>query len=135
LEEIVNHPLSRRTAVGFGVATLTTTAGHAALIGGGDSSAINSPEAVVAWISQTRAALPDLRFSIEVGPIVDGDHIALRWRAQGTYSGGMPGATAPIGTPVDFTGTDTLRVQHGRLAEYWVNTDVHVLFAQLQVTA
>jgi hypothetical protein len=52
-----------------------------------------------------------------------------------TTAPGMPGATAPIGTRVDFTGTDTLRVQHGRLAEYWVNSDVHVLLAQLQVTA
>ena len=78
---------------------------------------------------------PDLRFTVQVGPIVDGDRIALRWRAVGSYAGGMPGAAAPIGTPVDFTGTDLLRVRRGRIAEYWVNTDVHVLLAQLQVTA
>lgn len=108
---------------------------HAALMDGGDGSAINSPEALVAWIAQTRAALPDLRFTIEVGPIVSGDQIALRWRARGSYAGGWPGAAAPIGTRVDFTGTDLLRVRHDRLAEYWVNTDVHVLLAQLQVTA
>jgi predicted ester cyclase len=108
---------------------------HAALMDGGDGSAINTPAALVGWIAQTRAALPDLRFTIQVGPIIDGDRIALRWRARGTYSGGMPGAAAPIGTRVDFTGTDLLRVRHGRLAEYWVNTDVHVLLAQLQVAA
>lgn len=108
---------------------------HAALMDGGDGSAINSPQALVAWISQTRAALPDLRFTIQVGPIIDGDRIALRWRAQGSYAGGMPGAGAPVGTRVDFTGTDLLRIRHGRIAEYWVNTDVHVLLAQLQVTA
>lgn len=70
-----------------------------------------------------------------MGPIIDGDLIALRWRAQGSYAGGFPGAAAPAGTPADFTGTDLLRVQDGQLAEYWVNSDVHVLLAQLQVTA
>lgn len=41
----------------------------------------------------------------------------------------------PIGTPVAFTGTDVLRIADGRLAEYWVNSDIHVLLADLQVSA
>ncbi|GAA2493778.1 ester cyclase [Winogradskya humida] len=105
---------------------------HAAMMDGGDGSAVNSPEALVAWIAQTRAALPDLTFAIEVGPIADTDRIALRWRAQGSYAGGMPGANAPVGTKVDFTGTDILRTDNDRIAEYWVNTDIHVLLTQLQ---
>ena len=108
---------------------------HAALMGGGDSGTIDSPEALVGWVTQIRTALPDLRFTVEVGPIVDGDLIALRWRAEGSYAGGMPGAAAPAGTPVDFTGSDLLRVHEGQVAEYWVNSDVHLLFARLQVTA
>ena len=108
---------------------------HAALMGGGDPSTIDSPGALVGWIAQTRAALPDLRFTMEVGPVTEGDLIALRWRARGSCAGGLPGAAAPAGTPVDFTGTDLLRVHDGQLAEYWVNSDVHVLLAQLQVTA
>ncbi len=107
---------------------------HAAMLGGGDGSAVDSPQALVAWIRQTRHFIPDLRFSIEVGPLADGDHLAVRWRARGTYAGGMPGAEAPAGATVDFTGTDTLRVDDGRLAEYWVNSDVLVLLTQLQAT-
>lgn len=106
---------------------------HAALLDGGDGSAVRDPAGLLAWIHQLRAALPDLHFRIEVGPIVDGDRIAVRWRADATYGGGFPGAAAPVGTRVCFTGTDLLRVEDGRLAEYWLNSDMHVLFAQLQL--
>jgi predicted ester cyclase len=108
---------------------------HAAMLDGGDGSAVNTPAALVDWIAMTRSAIPDLVFAVEVGPLVDGDHIALRWRAVGTYAGGMPGATAPAGTPIAFTGTDLLRVEHGRFAEYWLNSDTLQLVTQLRVTA
>jgi predicted ester cyclase len=108
---------------------------HAALMDGGDSSALTGPRALVGWIAQTRAAFSDLRFAVQVGPIADGDHLALRWTAEGAYAGGFPGARAPVGTPVAFTGTDVLRIADGRLAEYWVNSDIHVLLADLRVSA
>ena len=81
---------------------------HAAMMDGGDGGSVDSAASLVAWIAQTRAAVPDLIFTTQVGPIVDGDHLALRWRAVGTYAGGLPGAGAPVGTRVDFTGTDLL---------------------------
>jgi predicted ester cyclase len=108
---------------------------HAAMMDGGDGSAVNTPQALVAWIAQTRTIVPDLDFSIQVGPIVDADRIALRWRAEGSYAGGLPGAAAPAGTRVDFTGTDILRVADGLLAEYWLNSDTLQLMTQLQVSA
>jgi len=105
---------------------------HAALMDGGDGSAVTGPDALAAWIGQTRAAFNDFAFAVEVGPIEQNDLIALRWKAQGTYAGGFPGAAAEPGTPIAFTGTDTLRVVDGRIAEYWVNSDIHVLLAQLK---
>jgi predicted ester cyclase len=108
---------------------------HAALMDGGDGSAVDSPQALVSWIAQIRAIVPDLTFSIQVGPIVDADRIALRWRAEGSYAGGLPGAGAPSGTKVDFTGTDLLRAADGRLAEYWLNSDTLLLLTQLQAIA
>lgn len=105
---------------------------HAAMMDGGDGSAVDSPQALVSWIAQTRAVVPDLTFVIQVDPIVDADRIALRWQAKGSYAGGMPGAEAPAGTNVDFTGTDILRVADGQLAEYWVNSDTLQLLTQLQ---
>jgi hypothetical protein len=105
---------------------------HAALVGGGDMSDLKGPDGLTGWISQIRAAC-DVTYAVQVGPITQGDMLAVRWTCTGTYRGGFPGATAEIGTPIDFTGTDVLRIADGRLAEYWVNSDMHVLLAQLKV--
>ena len=107
---------------------------HAAMMDGGDGSAVKGPDGLAEWIGQTRAAFTDLTFAIEVGPIIQDDHVALRWTVSGTYGGGFPGAAAEPGTPVAFTGADLLRVADGRFAEYWVNSDIHLLLAQLRVT-
>jgi len=46
----------------------------------------------------------------------------------------MPAATAAPGSQVDFTGTGIFRIGNGLLAEYWLNSDVHVMAAQLGMT-
>ncbi|CAM5700774.1 Gamma-aminobutyraldehyde dehydrogenase [Streptomyces glaucescens] len=43
---------------------------------------------------------------------------------RSAYAGGVPGATAPVGTKVSFSGNDILRVRDGRFVEYWTCTDV-----------
>ena len=108
---------------------------HAAMMDGGGGENLKGRDGLVGWIQQMRAAIPDLRFTIEVGPIAQDEYVSLRWAANGTYGGGFPGAAAPAGTPVSITGTDTLRIEDGRFAEYWLNSDVHILLAQLQVKA
>jgi predicted ester cyclase len=108
---------------------------HAALLDGGDGSAVKGPEGLVAMVQQIRAAFPDLRFSVQVGPIIDGHQMVVRWTATGTYGGGFPGASAKPGTVVTFTGTDILRIKNGRFVEYWLNADTLLLVTQLQVTA
>jgi SnoaL-like polyketide cyclase len=72
---------------------------HAALIDGSPSSALRGPDGLAAMIAQIRAAFPDLTFTTEVGPLRDGDFLIGRWRADGHYAGGFPGATAAAGTP------------------------------------
>jgi predicted ester cyclase len=108
---------------------------HAALLGDASDTTITGPAGLAAWTGQTRAAFSELTFTIEVGPIAQDDLIALRWVARGTYGGGFPGAAAEIGTPIEFTGADFLRLVNGRIDEYWVNSDIHVLLAQLKVGA
>ncbi|QUQ71923.1 ester cyclase [Kutzneria sp. CA-103260] len=103
---------------------------HAALMDGGS---VDGPDGLVEWIKQTRAPFSELEFAVEVGPIEDGQYIVVRWLATGVYGGGFPGATAPAGAPISFTGTDILRVHDGLIAEYWINSDVHVLLGQLGV--
>lgn len=63
---------------------------------------------------------------------MDGRYVSGRWTATGTYAGGFPGARAEPGTVVTFTGTDTLRIERGKFAEYWVNSDTFQLLTQLQ---
>ncbi|WP_199807975.1 ester cyclase [Streptomyces sp. NRRL S-350] len=106
---------------------------HAAMLDGGDGSAIRGADGLVAWIAQTRAAFPDLRFTPQLDSLVSGHHASLRWTATGTYTGGFPGAKAEPGTTITFTGTDTLRMENGKFAEYWLNSDTFQLLTQLQV--
>ena len=87
---------------------------HAAMIDGGDGSAVSGPDSLAGWIGQTRAAFADLTFTLAVGPINQNDLVALRWSAEGRYGGGFPGATAGVGTPVAFTGADFLRLADDR---------------------
>ncbi|WP_271189336.1 ester cyclase [Dactylosporangium matsuzakiense] len=105
---------------------------HAAMLDG--SGELHGPQALADWIAQLRGAFPDLTFAVQVGPVTDGPMTVIRWLATGTYAGGFPGASAAPGTAIAFTGIDILRAaseEDGRYAEYWLNSDMHVLFAQL----
>jgi predicted ester cyclase len=103
---------------------------HFAPLTGGDGDEIRGREALNGMIRGIRAILPDLNFAIEVGPIADDEYLVVRWKARGTYRGGFPGASPEaVGQTITFTGTDTLRIADGKLAEYWLNAD-SLLFSQ-----
>jgi predicted ester cyclase len=107
---------------------------HAAPLTGTGSDLIRGREALNGWVSGIHAILPDLSFEIEVGPIADDDHMVVRWKARGTYGGGFPGASPDaVGREITFTGTDTLRIADGKLAEYWANADSLLFFQQLGI--
>jgi predicted ester cyclase len=107
---------------------------HAAPLTGTGSDLIRGREALNGWVSGIHAILPDLSFEIEVGPIADDDHMVVRWKARGTYGGGFPGASSDaVGREITFTGTDTLRIADGKLAEYWANADSLLFFQQLGI--
>jgi hypothetical protein len=58
----------------------------------------------------------------------------VRWKAHGTYIGGFPGAAPEaVGREVTFTGTLTLRIAGGILAEYWGDADSLLFIQQLGV--
>lgn len=108
---------------------------HAAMFDGGDGSAVGGVSGMVNLVTQMRSLMSDLVFSTDVGPIVDGDHVVVRWIATGHYGGGIPGAAAPVGAAVAFHGTDILRVAESVVVEYWLNADTLDLMTQLQVGA
>ena len=106
---------------------------HAAMMDGGDGSAVDGVAGMKNFVGQTRSVSSDLAFSIDVGPLVDGDHVVVRWIAKGHYGGGFPGAGAPVGTEVTISGTDILRVSGNKIVDYWLNADTLALMTQLQV--
>jgi predicted ester cyclase len=97
------------------------------------SDQLRGREALLGWVIQTRSFFDDLRLTVEVGPIVDGDTVAGRWIAEGTYQGGIPGSTAPAGTRVRFHGNDIWRAEGGLIREYWLSDDLLDLMHQLGV--
>ena len=106
---------------------------HAAMFDGGDGSAVGGVSGMKSLVAQMRSLMSDLTFSVEVGPLVDADHVVVRWVATGHYGGGVPGAGAPVGTEVTFHGTDILRINGQQIVEYWLNADTLDLMTQLQV--
>jgi predicted ester cyclase len=107
---------------------------HQARMDGASSEVERGPGVLRRMVEEGRGPFETLTFSIEVGPLVDagGEMVAGRWRAEGTYAGGIPGLDAPRGTPVTWDGTDILRVEDGRFVEYWVSADTHHLMEQLR---
>jgi predicted ester cyclase len=108
---------------------------HAAMFGGGDGSAAGGVSGMKDLVGQMRSLMSDLVFTVDVGPIVDGDHVVVRWVAKGHYGGGVPGAGAPVGTAVTFHGTDILRLAGNQVVEYWLHADTLDLMTQLRVGA
>ncbi|MFF4351152.1 ester cyclase [Streptomyces sp. NPDC001530] len=107
---------------------------HAAPITGSGGDEIRGREALNQWVAGIHSLLSDLTFTIQVGPIATDEYLVVRWQARGTYRGGFPGAPKEaIGNEVAFTGTDTLRVEDGQLAEYWANADSLLFVQQLGI--
>ncbi len=94
-----------------------------------------------AELPEWSTSLPRMRshvdpvFSIEVGPIIDGEHVVVRWAATGHDGGGIPGAGAQVGTAVTFHGTDILRVAGDQVVAYWLDAHTLDLMTQLQLGA
>jgi catechol 2,3-dioxygenase-like lactoylglutathione lyase family enzyme len=97
---------------------------------------VHGPMGAAEAVRAGRAPFDDIRLSLDVGPVADGDKVAARWTFHGAYLGGLPGATAPAGTRVAFSGMDVLRIDPatGKFAEYWVVSDALGLMTQLGTT-
>lgn len=89
------------------------------------------PRGATRMVEGARVLMQESRCRCDLGPIVDGDMLAARWLWEGTYAGGMPGATAEPGTAVSLRGTDMWRLENGRVVECWISTEQVPFFAQL----
>jgi steroid delta-isomerase-like uncharacterized protein len=63
------------------------------------------------------SAFPDLRVEIEA-ILAEGDQVAVRWRAEGTHTGGGIGLP-PTNRPASFRGISWICVREGKFCEGW----------------
>ena len=68
---------------------------HGAPLTGSSSGEIHGRDALNAWVNGIHSVLPDLVFTIEVGPITAKDFLVVRWCARRTYRGGWRRTTDP----------------------------------------
>jgi hypothetical protein len=73
---------------------------------------VHGPAELQAIVDETHTMFSELEFTIEIGPLVDGDLVAARWKGTGATDDG----------PTRFTGNDILRFADGRFVEYWTGT-------------
>jgi predicted ester cyclase len=78
---------------------------------------------IKAFITDFRAAFPDLNFWGTADLIAEGDYVVGQWEGGGTHSGaafsdflagGLPAAT---GRKLNFTGTTVLKVVNGKIVQ------------------
>jgi predicted ester cyclase len=81
-------------------------------------------ENVRAFMTEFRAAFPDLSFAGAADLIAEGDHVVGRWIGGGTHTGPafsdfLIGGSLPAasGRKMRFTGTTVLRVENGLIVE------------------
>ncbi|MFI6160132.1 ester cyclase [Micromonospora sp. PTRAS2] len=75
------------------------------------------------------AGMPDLRHPLDE-LIADGDHVALRCRYEGTHDGELLGVPAS-GRRVSAVGIGIMRIEAGRIAEFWVSPDRLTIMRQI----
>ena len=88
---------------------------------------VTGPEAVNEVATEVRAFIPDF-VSTDDDVIAEGDRVVIRWTMTGTAQ------TEAGGVPVIYTGIDIFRIENGKLAELWQNTDDLGLEEQLAAT-
>lgn len=81
-------------------------------------------------IAGVRAALPDLRFTIE-DALAEEDRVALRWRMVGTHTGSMAGIPA-TGQTIELSGIRIFRIVEGKIVEGWNEFDRTALKTMMQ---
>ena len=93
--------------------------------------ALTGPEGSKRAVGSVHAAFPDMSATIE-DIIAEGDFVAARITIQGTHQGEFQGIP-PTGKPMVRPGIYIVRVENGRIAETWNDSDNLGMMRQLGV--
>jgi steroid delta-isomerase-like uncharacterized protein len=88
------------------------------------------PEAFRDYYSAIRSALPDARYEVD-DLIAEGDRVVVRWRLLGTHEGSFRGIP-PSGRRISLQGIAIYRVEHGKLMERWVVSDLYGVLEEIR---
>lgn len=80
---------------------------------------VHGREGIGRYVATLRAAIPDLRFTIE-DQIAEGDMVVTRWTARGTHQERFLDYP-PTGNQMAMTGIEFDRVVDGKIDEAWVS--------------
>jgi predicted ester cyclase len=80
-----------------------------------------------------RSAIPDAKMTID-DMQANGDSVTFRWTLRGTQSGSFGGKDAS-GKAVTLNGTDTVRVQNGKIVEHTSKIDSSDMADRLGVSS
>jgi predicted ester cyclase len=89
------------------------------------------PEGPVFASRQFRAAVPDLRVTVEK-MIVAGDYVTVHMKFTGHFTGKF-GQTQGKSQPIAFIATDLVKVENGRIADNWHIEDNLTLLQEMGV--
>jgi steroid delta-isomerase-like uncharacterized protein len=89
------------------------------------------PEGHRQYLQQFRSAFSDMHNEAE-DILVDEDKVAVRWSVRGTHSGDLMGIAA-TGRSISLTGITIYRLENGKIAESWAESNQLGLMQQLGV--
>lgn len=101
---------------------------HGLAEGGADD--VHGPEQFRRFIESVLDEFDDFQIHIQ-DVITDGDRVAARWVAHGSYRGTALAPDAPRGQQVRMTGMTMARVANGQIVEGWNNWDIMGMMQQL----
>jgi predicted ester cyclase len=88
-----------------------------------------APEGIRDYFRTLFAAVPDWRFEV-LDLLAEGDQVAVRWRASGTFDGtGRFFGFTPNGRSIELEGADVLTVEDGKIVSNYAYTN-GMVFAQ-----
>jgi predicted ester cyclase len=92
---------------------------------------LTAPDGIRDYFSNLFAAIPDWQFEV-VDLVAEGDKVAVRWHATGTFSGTEKlEGFVPNGRPIDMQGADVLTVEDGKIVSNFAYTNGMELARQI----
>jgi len=93
------------------------------------ATAIAGIEEAKAFLKMLFSAVPD--YGVQIQDLFgQGDRIAVRWLSGGTHLGEFKGIL-PTGRDIAIPGISILRLEAGKIAEYWTSLDSMLLMVEI----